>query len=191
MKRVKKGQLGYIKYRRTFHLIFSIVLFAMAIALYIAGVKTTGDNKNLLTIVAILGILPASQSLVTAILGFRAKSCSKELSEKIESRVEENMVSIFDLYFTTYDKNYPISHIVMKNNCLCGIMERTKHSTQDFEKYIEETFAKNGIKGVSVKIFEHTMTEKYLNRLDELKKLEYSKSVLEEDVVRLLFDISY
>lgn len=191
MKRVKKGQLGYIKYRRTFHLIFAVVLFAMAISLYIAGIKTTGDNKNLLTIVAIVGMLPASQSVVTCILGFRAKCCKKELYEKIEQKVDETMISLYDLYFTTYDKNYPVSHIVIKNNCLCGIMEKTKHSTQDFEKYIEETFTRNGIKGVSVKFFECTMEEKYLNRIEELKKLENAKTEMQEDVVRLLCDISY
>lgn len=191
MKRVKKGQFGYIKYRRNFHLIFSVILYAMAVALYIAGIKTTGDNKNVLTIVAILGVLPASQSLVTTILGFRAKCCSKELHEKIEAKVDDTMISLYDLYFTTYDKNYPISHIVLKNNCLCGVMENTKHSVNDFEKYLEETFTKNGIKGFSVKIFEHSMNEKYLNRLEELKKLEYTKSVMQEDVVKLLFDICY
>lgn len=191
MKRVKKGQFGYIRYRRIVHLIFAVVLFAMAVTLYFAGIKATGDNKNLLTVVAILGCLPASQSLVTAILGFRAKSCSEELYTKIESKLENNMVSVYDLYFTTYDKNYPVSHIIMKNNCLCGLMESTKYSAQDLEKYLEETFMKNGIKGVSIKIFEKSMSDKYLNRLDELKKLEYSKSVMEEDTIRLLFDISY
>ena len=191
MKRVKKGQFGYIRYRRILHLIMAAVLFAMAVALYLAGIKATGDNKNLLTVVAILGCLPASQSLVTAILGFRAKCCDKELYTKIEKKLESNMVSIYDLYFTTYDKNYPVSHIVMKNNCLCGLMESSKHSGQELEKYLEETFTKNGIKGVSIKIFEKSMSEKYLNRLDELKKIEYSKSVMEEDTIRLLFDISY
>ena len=61
----------------------------------------------------------------------------------------------------------------------------------EFEKYLEETFTKNGIKGVSVKIFEHSLAEKYFNRIEELKRLEYSKSVMEEEVIRLLFDISY
>ncbi len=191
MKRVKKGQAGYIKYRRLLHLFLAIVMYAMAAILYFAGIKATGDNKNLLTVAAILGCLPASQSLVTAILGFRAKCCSKELYEKVETKIDENMVSLYDLYFTTYDKNYPISHIVIKNNCMCGVMEHTKHSVGDFEKYLEETFSKNGIKGVSVKIFEKSMEEKYLNRIDELKKLESSKSVMQDDVVKLLFDISY
>lgn len=191
MKRVKKGQFGYIKYRRLLHLFFAIVMFVMALVLYFAGIKATGDNKNLLTVAAILGCLPASQSLVTAILGFRAKCCSKELYEKIKSKVDENMVSIYDLYFTTYDKNYPISHIVIKNNCMCGVMEQSKHSVNDFEKYLEDTFAKNGIKGISVKIFEKSMEEKYLNRIEELKKLENTKSVMLESVVKLLFDISY
>jgi len=191
MKRVKKGQFGYIKYKRMLHLIIAIIVYAMAISLYFAGIKATGDNKNLLTIVAIVGCLPASQSFVTAILGFRAKCCDKNLYKEIENRLEDNMVSIYDLYFTTYDKNYPVSHIVMKNNCLCGIMEQSKNSANDLEKYLEETFTRNSIKGVSVKIFEKSMMEKYLNRITELKKLEYEKSVMEEDVTRLLSDISY
>ena len=191
MKRTKKGQFGYIKYRRTFHLIVALVLFAMAVALYIAGVKTTGSNKNLLTVVAILGVLPASQSTVTSILGFRAKCCSKELFDKIEGRLDTDMISLYDLYFTTYDKNYPINHIVMKNHCVCGIMDKSKHSVQAFEQYIEETFVKNGIKGVSVKIFEPTMVDKYLNRIEELKKLENISDSVQQDVVRLFCDISY
>lgn len=191
MKRVKKAQFGYIKYKRTFHLVLAVVIYAMAVLLYVAGIKATGDNKNLLTIAAILGCLPASQSLVTAILGFRARCCDKTLYLEIENRLEDNMVSLYDLYFTTYDKNYPVSHVVMKNNCLCGLMEQSKHSANELEKYLEETFTKNGIKGVSVKIFEKNMTEKYLNRINELKKLDYEKSVMEQEVIRLLSDISY
>lgn len=191
MKKVKKGQFGYIKYRRMVHLTLAIIMFAMAVILYLAGIKATGDNKNVLTIAAILGCLPGSQSLVTAILGFRAKCCDKNLYDEIENRVEKNMTSVYDLYFTTYEKNYPVNHIVMKNNCLCGLMDQSKHSTNDLEKYLEETFVKNGIKGVSIKIFEKSMSEKYLNRINELKKLEYEKSVIEDNVVGLLFDITY
>lgn len=186
-----KGRFGYIKYRRLFHLVFAIVLFAMAIAMYIAGVKTTGSNKNLLTVVAILGVLPASQSLVTSILGFRAKCCSKDLYDKTEAKLDENMISLYDLYFTTYDKNYPINHMVIKNHCICGIMDVSKYSTQMLENYLEETFVKNGIKGYSIKIFEHTMVDKYLNRIEELKKLENTDLERQNEVVSLLCDISY
>ena len=191
MKRVIKGQFGYIKHRRIFHLILAIIMYAMAIILYFAGIKATGDNKNLLTIAAILGCLPASQSLVTSILGFRAKCCNLETKERIEKYVESNMVSVYDLFFTTYDKNYPVCHMVMKNNCLCGLMEVSKHSAKDLEKYLEETFLKNGIKGVSIKIYDKSQAEKYFKRLEELSKLEFSKSIMEEDVKKLLFDISY
>lgn len=191
MKRVNKGQFGYIRHRRVFHLVLAIILFAMAVILYFAGIKATGDNKNLLTVAAILGCLPASQSLVTAILGFRAKCCDIKLKEQIEELTDNDMVSIYDLYFTTYEKNYPICHMVMKNNCLCGLMESSKHSSNELEKYLEEVFLKNGIKGVSIKIYEKAQTEKYLKRILELTKLEYSKSVMEEDVKKLLFDISY
>lgn len=191
MKRIKKGQPGYIKYRRTFHLIFATILFAMAITLYVAGIKATGDNKNLLTVVAILGMLPASQSVVTCILGFRAKSCEKERKDQIQKHLSDDMISLYDLYFTTYEKNYPINHVIMKNNCVCGIMGKTKHSTQEFEKYIEESFLKNGIKGVSIKIFDDSMEEKYLHRIEEMKKLDNANTEQLEEVVRLFCDITY
>ena len=38
MKRVKKGSFGYIKYRRTLHLVLAIILYSMAIILYFAGI---------------------------------------------------------------------------------------------------------------------------------------------------------
>ncbi len=191
MKRVKKGQFGYISYRRNLHLLLAVLMYVMAVCMYIAGINVTGDNKNLLTIVAVLSALPASQSLVTAILGFRAKRCTKELYDKIEAKITEGMTSLYDLYFTTYEKNYPISHLVMKENCLCALMNVSKHNPQDFEKYLEETFHKNNIKGVSVKIYENTQEEKYLRRLDELQKLDDEKSPLCDDTVRLIFDITY
>lgn len=193
MKPVKKGQFGYIKYRRRFHLCFAVLLYAMAVALYIAGIKATGDNKNLLTVVAILGVLPASQSLVTTILGLRAKNCSRQLYEKTKERTKEDshIISLYDLYFTTYDKNYPVNHMVIKNNCLCAIMDESRHSSNELHKYLEDMFQKNGIKGFTIKIYEKSMEEKYLNRMDELTKLEPNINPMQDEAVHLLCDISY
>lgn len=51
--------------------------FGVSIGLYVMGYVTTGSNKNLLTIVAVLGCLPACKSLVNLILFLKAEGAVK------------------------------------------------------------------------------------------------------------------
>lgn len=83
MHRIKKGQYGYIKSQRKMEIIKTVSLFLLSLAIYLCGYWTTGTNKNLLTVVAILGCLPASKCAVNMIMFIRAKGCSEELYQKI------------------------------------------------------------------------------------------------------------
>ena len=47
----------------------------------------------------------------TALNYYGKKISFRELFDKIEDRLDTDMISLYDLYFTTYDKNYPINHI--------------------------------------------------------------------------------
>ena len=59
-------------------------MFGISLAIYLAGYLTVHSNKNLLTIVAVLGCLPASKSAVSMIMFLRAKGCSEALKAKID-----------------------------------------------------------------------------------------------------------
>ena len=63
MKKAVKGTYGYIKTKRTFVLLRTILYFIISLALLFAGIISTGSRKNLLTVVAVLGCLPAAKAL--------------------------------------------------------------------------------------------------------------------------------
>ena len=64
MKKKEKGQPGYIKWRKEKYLIGTIAEFAAVIALVVLGYVQTKTKLNLLTVVAVVGCLPASKMLV-------------------------------------------------------------------------------------------------------------------------------
>ena len=63
-----KGDYLYMQQKKKMGILKTICLFSISAALYIAGLVTVGSNKNYLTIVAVLGCLPASRSAVNMIM---------------------------------------------------------------------------------------------------------------------------
>ena len=63
-----KGTSGYLRTQKNYEILRTVLYFAISLSLFIAGRVTTGSRENLLTIVAVLGCLPACKSLVENIL---------------------------------------------------------------------------------------------------------------------------
>jgi hypothetical protein len=182
-----KGSYGYIENRKLITTLRTLLYFLLCIGLYVIGYVTTGDNKNLLTIVAILGTLPACKSAVNMIIFLRAKGCSERLKEQLEG-YDRDLTSFYDLYFTTYQKNFAISHMVLKGNVLCGITENPKCEVRNAEEHLEHMMVQEGIKNMTVKIYSDA--GKYIDRLSQLIKLETEEGKKQEDVINLLYSIS-
>ena len=184
---VKKGNYGYIRNHRSVTVLRTLLFFAVSIGLYIMGYITTGSNRNLLTIIAILGCLPACKSMVNFILFLRAKGCSEALKNELCS-YDEKLTVFYDMYFTSYRKNYAISHMVLKGNVLCGITENPKCSCNEAEEHLEQMLMQDGIKNVTVKIF--SQTNKYIDRLSQLTELSADEHKNKEEIVNMLYSIS-
>lgn len=182
-----KGSFGYIQNRRKFTALRTILYFALSISLYVAGYVTTGSNKNLLTIVAVLGCLPSCKSAVNFIIFLRAKGCSQELRDAVE-KFDTELTSFYDLYFTSYQKNYQVSHMVLKGNVLCGITESEKCDVNEAQKHLEQMLSQEGIKNMTVKIFSDR--RKYIDRLSRLVELETEENKNRDEIVNLLYSIS-
>ena len=75
-----KGTFLYLDTQKKYEIIRTILFYAISAAIFATGYITTGTKKNLLTMVAVLGVLPASKSLVSVIMFMRYKS----FREKIE-----------------------------------------------------------------------------------------------------------
>ena len=83
-KKVLKGSFGYLDYKKKMSAIMTMGMFALSLVIFIMGYITTKTNANYLTVVAVLGCLPASKCAVSMIMFLKAKGCSKEDSNEIE-----------------------------------------------------------------------------------------------------------
>ena len=182
-----KGSFGYIQNRKRFTAVRTVLYFALSISLYVAGYVTTGSNKNLLTIVAVLGCLPSCKSAVNFIIFLRAKGCSQELRDAVK-KFDTELTSFYDLYFTSYQKNYQVSHMILKGNVLCGITESEKCDVNEAQKHLEQMLLQEGIKNMTVKIFSDR--RKYIDRLSQLTELETEENKNRDEIVNLLYSIS-
>lgn len=82
-KKLKKGMYGFHSKKQRQEIIKTIILFAIALAVYFTGLIHTGTNKNLLSIVAIVGVLPASKSAVSMLMFLRYRSAASGIHEQI------------------------------------------------------------------------------------------------------------
>ena len=188
MKRINKGEYGYIAYQRKVVIIRTIIFFAISVAIFIIGYITTGTRRNLLTIVAVLGCLPACKSLVNLIMFAKAKGCSEEAHKEIEG-IADSLNDVYDLYMTSYDKNYAVSHIVICGNIVTGFSEDMDPDTaRDCEKHIKEHLAIDGFKDMTIKMF--TDLHKYTDRLKQLKELDDKGNYDSAAVLNTLIAIS-
>lgn len=165
-----RGTKNYIDSQKKYEIARTLLYFAISISLFIAGVIQTGERANILSIVAILGCLPASKSAVSAIMFLRFKSCSAQAAEEIE-RHSEGLECLYDMVFTSYKKNYCVSHLAVCGNTVCGYAEYDPQFNENaFYEHIGNILSMDGHKDVTVKIFKNL--QRYTDRLEQMKALE-------------------
>lgn len=181
-----KGDYLYLQNKKKLEVIKTIVFFGVSAALYIAGYVATGSNKNYLTIAAVLGCLPASKSAVVMIMNLKVKGCTEQAYKAISGRMGEK-TGAYNLYFTSYDKNYATSHVFVKGMTIIAFTENDKFSEAGFEEHIKTVLNRDAIKGVNVKVY--TDLDKYLTRMEQMQNLENEKS-RENDIMKTLYAVS-
>ncbi|MDD6202513.1 MAG: hypothetical protein PUB13_06180 [Lachnospiraceae bacterium] len=186
MKRKLKGSYEYLDYKKKTELFKTIMMFALSFAVFLLGYLSTHTKANLLTIVAVLGCLPASKSLVSVIMNFRIPKCKKETCQKIEDHIG-SLNGYYHLYFTGYSKNFAISHLTVTKNSILAYTQNGNIDEQEFTNHIQNLLKKEGIQDITVKLYKDL--GKYLNRLDEINT-NFSDFSKRDDLVSLLFTVS-
>lgn len=164
-----KGTKDYIRSQKKYEIIRTLLYFAISLSLFFAGWITTKTKVNVLTIVAVLGCLPACKSAVGMIMFLRFGSLKHEVATSIEAYTE-GLETLYDMVFTTYDKTYQVGHITLRGNTVACYAESDKLDEASFVKHITDTLAVDGVTGVTVKVFKDL--EKYTKRMEQMKNLE-------------------
>lgn len=182
-----KGLFGYLDSQKKYEIARTVLYFLLSLAIFIMGYISTKTRANLLTVVAILGCLPACKSAVEMIMYCRYKSLDKESADKINSSIG-NLSGLFDMVFTSYEKNFQVDHMVVRDNCICGYTSYEKLEDALLEKHLTQMLSQDGIKGMTIKVF-HDLG-KYQERLLSLNQLEEEHLERTQTVISVLKSIS-
>lgn len=181
-----KGLKNYLNTQKKYEIIRTIVYFAIPLSLFAAGWITTGERINLLTIVAILGCIPASNSMVQAIMFCKYKSLNEEDAGIIEKH-SEGLHGLYDMIFTSREKTYPILHMTVCGNNIVGYMPNRKFSDTDAAKHLETYLKVDNFTNVTIKIFYDV--NKYAERIKQMQELPEADK-LSEGIIQTLKSIS-
>ncbi|MCD7738474.1 MAG: hypothetical protein LUH58_05465 [Lachnospiraceae bacterium] len=173
-----KNTYRYIDTQKKYEIIRTALLFGVSLSLFAGGYVATETRNNLLTVVAILGCLPASKSLVSAIMFCRFHSASGEVHQAV-SAFDESQETLYDLVFTTQKVNYVVDHCCLIGNELVFLAQERTVDKKGLEAHIHEMLRKAGVGKVNIGIF--TELHRYTDRLNTLaasEREEYKDAAL-------------
>lgn len=166
MKRAAKGSLGYIRYEKVKRAIIMAIMFAIPIAIYYTAYRVTGSNRNIMTIVAIVGIIPAAKFAVSFIMIMMQKDAPEEIASKT-GEIAGELVHGYELTVTAYEGRMPLDAIVIcGNEIACFSSRGDKSQFQFMEKHIKKILNSNNYFDTNVKIFDSD--KHYFDRIKAL-----------------------
>ncbi len=164
-----KGAPGYISKHKKLEVLKLLAAFALIAGLIVIGMVTTGSKKNLLTVVAVLGCLPACRVMASLIAIWPYHSLDAASCARIRESADTVRV-FFDFVFTSQEAIYPVCSIAICGHTVCGYMKEKTKLLSGAEEHLKKAVRAEGIQKVSVKIFDNE--EAYRKRLIEMRALD-------------------
>ena len=187
----KKGDAGFIRRQKRNIIAKTVLEFGIVAALLVLGITQTGDRMNLLTIVAVLGCLPASKALVGTIMILPHHSIAKAKAAEIDEKAGL-LTRVYDLVFTSEKKIMPVKCVVISNNTICGYATGKKVDTVEIAKHMKQYLSANQFTKVSVKIFEDYTA--FLTRAEGMNNIvsveKTDTKMHEEGIKQVLINLS-
>ncbi len=164
MKTVK-GEKGYISSQKKKNIILTILMYVMALGIYLLGYLSLHTSKSLWTVFAVLSILPASKNAVRMIMFLRIRNTDNELYTACDEKLS-GFIQLYDMIFTTYEKTYVARVVVLVKGNLILLCDDTKDLPK-LKTYLEK-LAADKKEALTVKIY--TGRDLFFERCKELKE---------------------
>ena len=96
---------------------------------------------------------------------------------------------MYDMYFTSYQKNFAISHMIVEDKVILGYTENDKCDCRACEEHLQTMLKQSGFKDMTIRISDKL--EHYCEQLQKLNDKEQSNNPEKDDEARIvLYDIS-
>lgn len=188
---VQKGQPGYITSQKRKSGLQTFIGFGIVGVLLIIGYMQTGTRLNLLTMVAVLGCLPAAKVLVGLIMLLPYPSISKEKALEIEEQ-SRLLTTAYDMIITSREKIMPVDAIVISGTTVCGYSSHPKTNEAEAAKHIKNVLEENRLLQITVKLFpDYTAFLARAEGLNNIAEIEQPESKeLEAQIRQIILNIS-
>ena len=160
----KKGYYGYVKKERMKRLGITVLLFAIPLLLFITGYLTTKTTKNLFTVIAVVGCLPACKALVGLIMILLVRPMQASDYREIKKHAGQVLIG-YELYITSYEHSEFVCAAAVHGGQIICYSDRLKNPPELLEDHIAGLMQQNGFKE-KVKVF--TRLEQFTDRLDSM-----------------------
>ena len=126
MKKVEKGEFGYLAYKKSRNMIKTIIAFAIVLVIFIIGFIIWKSKNNYLTMIAVVLVLPAAKFAVSYFVLIPHKNCDGELN------------SVYDLVVSNKQKPVGIMAAVISDNQILAYTSSAKADKNLFETSVKE-----------------------------------------------------
>lgn len=189
---MSKCDYGYGKKHLIAMTIFTVVLLGLAFGVYFLGIHISGSNKNLLTLVSVLGMLPAAKSIVDVIMCIRAYkyTCPENVYGKIKEIIKDTDKPYmrYDLYVTAYENIFPIYALTCFDNAIVGYTDVKNFKLDKFTEHVNLLLVQNGLKVATIRIIDNEA--KFLERISTFNSSNTEISEKDYKVMKLMENIS-
>jgi hypothetical protein len=143
MKKIEKGMCGYLKYRKRISLFIMLASYAVIAGLFLIGFLATKSTANIMTVVAVVGALPAGKFTVDFVVLVPHNSASAELVQKTNGAFGGLKV-YYDLVFSNSTSPIGTQVIVVADTLAIALTDEEKADARLFEKSVAEFSEKDG-----------------------------------------------
>ena len=153
MKKTSKGKAGYYSYEKKKRFLIMAVMFAIPLAIFATGLIMYHTRNNVLTVLAVVGVIPAARSAVSWIMVFLEKGVPEDIAALTEKNAHD-LVRGYELCVTAYEGRMPLDAVVICGNSVaCYSSRGNKEKFSFMEQHMTKILSSNDIYGVKVKIF--------------------------------------
>lgn len=187
MEKVKKGEHGYIKYRKKVQFLKSLVMFLIAAAIFILGLALNDwEKSNVFTIFAVLCVLPAAKQLVGFIVLVPYHSVADEVYNRVTKQIDTSKKLYTDLVITSPEKVMNLSFLAISGNQVIGLVGREQEKQDYMEKYLRECFKNQKLPVKATVLKDETKFIQRVNHGNETQLQEEEQEALKALLLSLM-----
>ena len=120
MSKKEKGEFGYLKYKRSFNLLLTIIAFLIIAAVFVTGLIIFKSRNNYMTLVATVLVLPGAKIAVSYFILLPHKVCDKELHTSVEAAKGE-LSALYDVIVSNSKKPIGVCAMVISDSTVIAL----------------------------------------------------------------------